>query len=74
VGTGIVNITLIETMMETLRQGKNLDWPLIWKNIQNKFTGDSKEKFDDYVPPHKNLGAIFIMAYDDAMDKEDENG
>jgi hypothetical protein len=22
-----------------------------------------KETFDDYVPPHKNLGAIFITAY-----------
>lgn len=73
VGTGIVNIALIETMMETLRQGRSLDWPLMWKNIQNKFSGDYKEKFDDYVPPHKNLGAIFIMAYDKAMESENED-
>jgi len=63
VGTGVVNITLIETMMETLRQGKDLNWPLIWKNLSSRFTPDMKEKFDDYVPPHKNLGAILIMAY-----------
>ena len=64
VGTGVVNITLIETMMETLRQGKDLNWPLIWNNLSSRFTPDMKEKFDDYVPPHKNLGAIFIMAYE----------
>lgn len=69
VGTGIVNITLIESMMETLRMGKNLNWPLFWKNMQTKFKGDYKEKFDDYIPPHKNLGAIFIMAYNNAMIK-----
>lgn len=63
VGTGVVNITLIETMMETLRQGKDLDWPLMWKNLDTHFKGDMKDRFEDYVPPHKNLGAIFIMAY-----------
>jgi hypothetical protein len=63
VGTGVVNITLIETMMETLRQGKDLNWPAIWKNLDTRFKGDMKDRFEDYVPPHKNLGAIFIMAY-----------
>ena len=28
-----------------------------------KFKAGLKESFNDYVPPHKNLGAIFIMAY-----------
>jgi hypothetical protein len=26
-----------------------------------------KDKFSDYVPPHKNLGAIFIKAYKHMM-------
>ncbi|MDE3234984.1 MAG: hypothetical protein KGO81_03440 [Bacteroidota bacterium] len=67
VGTGVVNITLIDMITETLRSGKDLDWPLLWKSLQPRFSGDYKEKFDDYVPPHKNLGAIFIMAYNKAM-------
>ena len=25
--------------------------------------GNGKEGFQDYIPPHKNLGAIFIKAY-----------
>ena len=63
VGTGVVNITLINAITETLRSGKDLNWPQIWKQLDTRFKGDVKEKFDDYVPPHKNLGAIFIMAY-----------
>jgi hypothetical protein len=69
VGTGVVNITLIESITETLRQGKDLNWPMMWKNLETRFNGQTKEKFDDYVPPHKNLGAIFIMAYNKAMVK-----
>ncbi len=67
VGTGVVNITLIEAITETLRQGKDLNWPMMWQNLQSRFVGDTKEKFDDYVAPHKNLGAIFIMAYNKVM-------
>jgi hypothetical protein len=63
VGTGVVNITLIEAITETLRLGKDLNWPLMWKSLETKLIGQYKEKFEDYVPPHKNLGAIFIMAY-----------
>jgi hypothetical protein len=63
VGTGIINQGLVTVISETLRQGKDLNWPAIWDNLEVKFTGSSKEKFDDYVPPYKNLGAIFIMAY-----------
>lgn len=69
VGTGVVNMALIETITETLRQGKNLDWAKIWSGLQNKFTGGYKEKFDDYVPPQNNLGAMFIMAYNKAIQK-----
>lgn len=70
VGTGIVNIALINFIAENLRLGKDLNWVLMWKSLEGKFNGQYKEKFDDYVPPYKNLGAIFIMAYKKAMEKE----
>ena len=63
VGTGVVNITLIEAITETIRTGKDLNWIDMWNSLEKRFTGDIKDRFDDYVPPHKNLGAIFIMAY-----------
>jgi hypothetical protein len=67
IGTGIVNQTMINSISETLRSGKDLDWPSMWKDLEKRFIGQAKEKFDDYVPPHKNLGAIFMMAYQKAM-------
>ncbi|MBS1626505.1 MAG: hypothetical protein JSR09_02010 [Bacteroidetes bacterium] len=67
VGTGAVNIRLINIITETLRQGKDLNWPVMWKNIETGLKADVKERFDDYVPPHKNLGAVFIMAYNQEM-------
>jgi hypothetical protein len=67
VGMGVLNIALIEAITETLREGHDLNWILLWKKLQARFMGNTKEKFDDYVPPYKNLGAIFIMAYNKAM-------
>ncbi|MBX2932376.1 MAG: hypothetical protein KF781_10580 [Chitinophagaceae bacterium] len=72
-GTGAVNINLINAIINTIRLNKNLNWPTIWKNLETHFTGTSKERFDDYVPPHKNLGAIFIMAYQIAMQQEESD-
>lgn len=63
VGTGIINQGLINVISEQLRLGKNLNWPQLWNSLAIRFNGTAKEKFDDYMPPHKNLGAIFITAY-----------
>jgi len=66
IGTGMINQGLIDVICENLRLGKNLNWPAIWSSLAIRFKGSTKEKFDDYVPPHKNLGAIFITAYNKA--------
>lgn len=66
VGTGLINQSLINKITDELRNDRDLNWPQLWKGFETQFKGDSKEKFDDYIPPHKNLGAIFIMAYDKA--------
>ncbi|TAG31493.1 MAG: hypothetical protein EAZ35_03480 [Sphingobacteriia bacterium] len=67
IGTGIINQGLINTISEQLRLGKDLNWPEIWSSLSTRFSGTAKEKFDDYVPPHKNLGAILITAYQAQM-------
>lgn len=67
VGMGVLNIALIEAITENLRENHDLNWVLMWKKLQSKFVGDSKEKFEDYVPPYQNLGAIFITAYNNAV-------
>ena len=66
VAAGVVNQSLIDEITGRLRVGKDLVWEDVWKTVQAKMKAGYKEKFDDYIPPHKNLGAIFIMAYDNA--------
>ncbi|MEI6585369.1 MAG: hypothetical protein WCL56_04750 [Sediminibacterium sp.] len=70
VGTGIINKGLINEISETLRLGQNLNWPSLWTKMDNQFKAGLKESFNDYVPPHKNLGAIFIMAYQKKINQQ----
>jgi hypothetical protein len=67
-GSGLVNGPMISLILEQIRQGKDLNWPLLWANLSK--TLKSNELFDDYVPPHKNLGALFIMAYKKLQQKK----
>lgn len=67
VGAGMINQGMINLIADQLRQGKDLNWPAIWRTLSGQFHGSAEEKFDDYVPPYKNLGAIFITAYNNAQ-------
>ena len=70
-GTMHVNEPIIQSINSTLTASKNIDWLGMWKDLAHRFnTGASKEMFDDYIPPYKNLGAIFIKAYMKEMDGE----
>jgi len=73
VGTRTVNEPILQAIDNNLLEGKNIDWLSIWKELNNKFQKDpvAKEKFDDYIPPYKNLGAIFIKAYRRSMGEEE---
>jgi hypothetical protein len=71
VGTKTVNEPILQAINSDLLAGRNIDWISMWTGLSRKFTsGDAKEKFDDYIPPYKNLGAIFIKAYRKAMGEE----
>lgn len=72
VGTKTVNEPILQAMNRTLVEGKDIEWLPMWKQLEAGFTRDpaAKEKFDDYIPPYKNLGAIFIKAYRKAMDQD----
>jgi len=70
VGTKTVNEPILRAINATLTAGRNIDWLSMWKELSRQFAGDAnaKDKFEDYVPPYKNLGAIFIKAYRKAME------
>jgi hypothetical protein len=70
IGAKDINKPIIESLNNTLRNGKNIDWRTMWDDLENNFSKGPKEKkdlFDDYIPPQKNLGALFIKAYNRSM-------
>lgn len=72
VGTKVVNEPILQAINTSLVAGKPIDWITMWKELSTRFRNDAaaKEKFDDYIPPYKNLGAIFIKAYRKAMGED----
>lgn len=68
IGKQVINQPLIDMMMEKLRNGSNIDWIPFWHEFERRYK--NIEGFGDYIPPHKNLGAIFIKAYKNAMGGE----
>ncbi len=72
VGTKTVNEPILQAINNTLLAGRDIEWLPMWRELGSHFHNDpaAKEKFDDYIPPYKNLGAIFIKAYRKAMDAE----
>jgi len=72
VGTKAVNEPILQAINNTLIAGKDIEWMPMWRELQAGFQKDpiARERFDDYIPPYKNLGAIFIKAYRKAMDTD----
>lgn len=67
IGKRDINKPFIQLLTEKLRTGSDINWIPFWKEFRKNANVDG---FDDYIPPHKNLGVIFIKAYTRSM----ENG
>lgn len=65
-GTGsmFVNDPLLKLINEKIRAGQDIVWEKVWEEASHLIK--DKEKFDAYVAPDKNFGAIFIKAYEQA--------
>lgn len=73
-GAKNVNKPIIEALDNTLRNGNNIDWREMWSGLENTFNHSSRElreTFEDYIPPQKNLGALFIKAYSRGGEQEE---
>jgi hypothetical protein len=66
-GTMYVNDPMLREMFADIGQGKNIVWPEIWPRIKANIMSDKLEMFEEYIPPNKNLGMIFIKAYKKEM-------
>ncbi len=74
-GAGDINRPILNYMNQTLITGKTLEWRPMWATLSRLFADDPnkdiRETWEDYIPPYKNLGAIFIKAYNKKMEQEE---
>lgn len=67
IGAGDINRPILNYMNQTFISGNTLHWKRMWQTLSKSFSTDPsmsiRESWEDYVPPYKNLGAIFIKAY-----------
>ncbi len=66
VGSMSVNEPIVKAINDQILAGQDIDWIVTWRNLENKFAvtkGQPQIMFKEYVPPHRNLGALFIKAY-----------
>lgn len=69
IGKTAINKPFFQLLTEKLRNGNNIDWIPFWKEFKSKA---AVEGFEDYIPPYRNLGAIFIKAYKRSMGDDEE--
>ena len=66
VGALNVNMPIINAIDNQLLAGKDVNWIETWSGLTKYFAArgaGERDLFSDYIPPNKNLGAIFIKAY-----------
>jgi hypothetical protein len=65
IGTMMVNDVLCLELNEVIRKGNDIIWDTLWATIDKKLGSGNvaDSRFQDYIPPHKNLGALLIKTY-----------
>jgi hypothetical protein len=68
-GVGAINEPIIRSINTQLQEGNEINWITTWQGLDDYFSKRKElyEKYTDYIPPHKNLGVIFIKAYHQMM-------
>jgi hypothetical protein len=63
-GTMFINDPIVRRMNTRLLAGEDINWIEFWAEINTLMTTpDLQDKFNDYVPPHMNMGALFLKAF-----------
>jgi len=64
VGSQLVNEPVLKLINESLLYQDDINWINMWNILGKQFEGSvAEERFENYIPPHKNLGALFIKAF-----------
>ena len=72
IGTGQITQPIQNYLSQSMLTGSKIVWKDMWSTLSKTFSKDpSREKrdsWDDYIPPYKNLAAIFIKAYNKKLE------
>ncbi len=63
VGKGNINSKIIDDVNNIIIKGEDVHWPQIWQRLNKIMPAGDRAEWNDYVFPHKNLGALFLKAY-----------
>jgi hypothetical protein len=64
--TGSMRVTdpILRSVHASVSNGKDINWIELWNGIGPLMnTPQLQDLFNDYVPPHKNMGALFLKAF-----------
>lgn len=67
IGDTKVNNPFVRLVAEKARSGQDIQWIPFWEELRKEA---NSPEFEDYMPPYKNLGALFIKAFKIAMSEE----
>ncbi len=71
IGAGDINRPILNYLNQTFESGNKLVWKNMWATLSKLFAADTnpsiRESWNDYIPPYKNLGAIFIKGYNNLV-------
>ena len=63
IGKGVINAAILSHVAAALEKGQDLVWPDIWQQLNEQLKGSAKSSFQDYIPPHKNIGLLLLKAF-----------
>jgi len=74
IGAGDINRPILNYLNQTFEAGNKLVWKNMWASLTKLFSTDPsrsvRESWEDYIPPYKNLGAIFLKGYNNMIREE----
>lgn len=74
IGAGDINRPILNYLNQTFESGNKLVWKTMWASLSKFFATEAspsiRESWEDYIPPYKNLGAIFLKGYNNIVDEE----
>ncbi len=73
IGKGDINQPITNYLNQAFISGSPIVWKNMWASLGKVFMNDPnrevRESWEDYIPPYKNLGAIFIKAYNKKIEQ-----